>query len=128
MLKKNVRWARHINPVILTLSFVLEQPLIPIYTTYYLCFSIGANFAYSFMVPWLICETFFGMLLSWVLIFTSMTLAVHRNLDASCDIPITLGFWGVSFIMQFYCTKDFAFSYKVSVSQKLLLRRQRDEF
>lgn len=75
------------------------------------------------MVPWLICETFFGMLVSWACIFASLTVGLHRNLDAPIDIPITIGYWVVSFVVNFFITKEIAFAYKISVSQKLELKR-----
>ena len=78
LLNKNLDLARKVNPVILTLSFVLDQPIVPMYDQWYLYWAIGSHFAQSFMVPHLICETFGGQLISWSLIFGSMVIALHR--------------------------------------------------
>ena len=52
-----------------------------------------------------------------------MTVGLHRNLDAPFDPSIVISFWAVSFFINFFITKEVAIAYKVSVSQKLELRR-----
>ena len=57
LLLKNLKWARRLNPALLTLSFVLEPPIYPIYGLDYLIVSMSVHMACTYMVPWLICET-----------------------------------------------------------------------
>ena len=131
LLNLNLDLARRVNPIIITLSFVLDLPIIPVYDSWYLYWAFGSHFAQSYLVPWVICETFGGQLLSWSLIFGSMVIAIHR----SAEMPYTKssptvvgGYIVVSFAANFFLSKDIMFAYRRSVSQKIQIRHQRDEF
>ena len=130
LLNKNQDLARKVNPIIITFAFVIELPIVPIYTQWYLFWACGSQFGMSFAIPWLICDSFAGQLTSWLLIFGSMDLALHRSttINSSYTPQIEIGFIAVSFMINFLVTRDLMIAYKSSVSQKIRLIEQRDEF
>ena len=68
------------------------------------------------------------MLLSFVLIFGSLTIGLIRNLNRECEVSVVVGYWVVCFAMNFLITKNFMVDFKQNVSQRLKLKEQRDEF
>ena len=64
LLQRNLKWARRINPIILTLAFVFDLPVIHVYTTYYFVLNVSVNMAMSFLIPWIVCETFAAQIIN----------------------------------------------------------------
>ena len=128
LLNKKLSWARRINPVLLTLAYMLETTILPVYTSDYLVLSSGAQFAFSFMVPMLVCETFAGMLLSWILIFGSLTIGLIRGIESEVNSMVLIGYWIVCFMMNFLIVKNMQNDMKLAVAQRIKLTEQRDEF
>ena len=116
ILNKSVTWARLINPIILTVSLVLETPILPVYPVAYLVFQSGAHFSFSFLMPMIICETFAAMLFSWVLIFSSLTLGVARNIDAPLELGVVIVCWIICFLVNFLIVKDMQVDRKQTTS------------
>ena len=67
---------------------MLERPLIPTATDYYTLFNVAVNTACSFLIPWFLCETVFGQLVSWLCMFVTMIIGVHRHYEWSVDYKV----------------------------------------
>ena len=76
----------------------------------------------------LLCETFAAMLLSWTLIFGSLTIGLIRGLDTDITLTALLGFWIICFMINFLVVKNMQNDMKLAVAQRIKLTEQRDEF
>ena len=103
--KGEIKWARKFNPVLLTLSFMIEQPLIPIYDDYYMIFSICSAYTKILVVSWMVSESIAGQVIGY-LGMTGVILAtfhVHFNYRLDWFAIIT---YEVLFLIAIYIIRE----------------------
>ena len=105
LLKKNLSLARKMNPVLITVAFMIERPLFPVYRQSYYVLSLCGNAAMTFMVPWLVCETLLGQLASWTCIFATILTQATLYFGWSSFSPQSLiSFVAVCFLVNLVIT------------------------
>ena len=128
LLRRNLKWARRINPIILTLAFVFDLPLYHVNQTYYFVLNVSANTGMFFLIPWMACETFAGQIISCQLCYASIMIAIHNHFDVSW-VPLKfVPYWVICSIVATFLMLDIQNSLKRQISQKFTMRRQRNEF
>lgn len=58
--KKSVKWARMLNPVLITLAFMLDRPIRHVYPEDFQIWSSCITMSCTYLVPWFACETLAG--------------------------------------------------------------------
>lgn len=82
----------------------------------------------TYLIPWLVCETFAGQTLSWVLTLTPIFVQNHvhfqTQFEASIDLLVFLGCFGF-----FICfSQDLPLAVRTMIEQRLLIDRKNVEF
>ena len=72
IIKKSVKWARVINPILLTVAFALERPILPVYSDYFEVFSSCINMCTCYLIPWFVCETMAAQIISFIICYTAL--------------------------------------------------------
>ena len=57
LLQKNLKWARRINPFILTIAFASDRPFFHVNANEYFVFTSCVNMATTYLFPMMIAET-----------------------------------------------------------------------
>ena len=60
LLRRNLKWARRVNPILLTLAFMFDLPVFQVNMTYYFVLIAAVNMACACLMPWMVCETLAG--------------------------------------------------------------------
>lgn len=77
ILKKSVKWGTIINPVLLTLAIAFERPVLPIYRQDFQVWNSCTNISCTYLIPWFICETLAGQLVSFTIAFSACIIQNH---------------------------------------------------
>ena len=64
----------------------------------------------------LVCETFAGMLVSWFLMFASLTFGLFRSFDGKVELVVLVGYCEICFMTNFLIIKDMMIDFKQNVS------------
>lgn len=115
ILKKSVKWARVINPILLTAAFMLERPLIPVYGTPFQVWSSCINMSCTYLVPWFICETLGGQTLSWILTFTPILVQNHYHFDMVANYATLVPVWLICMTVYILISLDMPMALKKKI-------------
>ena len=127
-LSKSLKWARVINPVILTVAFMLERPVLPVYSDYYEVFNSCINVSCCYLIPWFVCETMAGQVLSFLLTFCACVVEVHYHFDFEFRVRTIVPYSLICIVVYICFSYDLPIALKTSIRQQLIIKRKNGEF
>ena len=127
-LKKNVQVARVVNPVIVTLAFLLETPTHLVYTDYYKMYTMMNATASLTLIPWLCAETMAGQLIIFNICYANLIASFHLHFDFSVNPIEVIIHYFVYLFVNVAIINDISRAYKDTIEKKIKIRKQSDEF
>lgn len=115
VLRKSIKWARRVNPLLLTFAFMLDRPLYPVYPEYWQIISSCVTFSCTYLIPWTVSETLAGQILSWILTYTPILIQNHFHFDDEILPTRYVPFWLISLAIYI----NFALDLPVSIRSKI---------
>ena len=106
IIKKSVKWARVINPILLTAAFALERPILPVFTDYYEILSACINMSTCYLIPWFVCETMAARYLSFIISYSALLIQVHYHFKFEVLPGLLISFSIISFIVFIVFSND----------------------
>ena len=119
MLHKNVKYARLLNPVLVTIGFALDNPIWIVYTDYYKILTIMATSAELFLVPWSVCETLLGQLVSFLICYIIMLASFHQHYDVAFELKKVAPHFLIFFAVNVYIFNDIPVAYKDVIQNQI---------
>ena len=115
IVSKSVKWARVINPILLTGAFMMERPIMPVYTDYYEVLNSCINVPCCYLIPWFVCETMAGQILSFIITFSACMFQLHIHFDFQFFAVIMIPYFIICVIVFIYFSYDLPNALKTSI-------------
>ena len=85
---------------------MLERPIIPVYTDYYEILNCCINVPCCYLIPWFVCETIAGQILSFLITFSAFVIQIHIHFNFAFHPEIIVPYFLICITIFVYFSYD----------------------